>query len=1002
MLAEKQTVLNNLPPAPDPSIVGREKELGEIVKALLDPDIPIVTLVGLAGVGKTALALAVAHYLRKQGKFPGGIVWLNASAVQSLDVWETIRAALDLPSPQAARRHLREHPTLLILDGFDEAMPQQSMEMLAFLDRLPHPSKALVTSRERVELQGKEQVFMIGPLGEEDAARLLMELASYYGVEVSAEDADEIGRMLDGIPLAIRWVLSAYQGRHISLEALKQRLAEGLVEPSIETLLHTSYRRLSEGEKRLFRRLAVFAADVSERTIEHVCQVEGWKDALRQLAVLFLVDVQGNRYRMHPLVRQYALDRLEEAGERFQYEERAAEYFVYLVEATKLGIIDARSLDIKRYITPDTLTTLEAERVNLLHTVQWAYEQSRWELVEDVVQYLDYFLEVRGYWDDALALSELALHAARDIGDRKGEAIALSHLGSVYQLQNRWDEAIAIYEQALGINRELGDRSGEGQAMGNIGNIYARLGRWDEAIALYQENLSISQELGDRHGEAETLHNLGNVYLQQGRWDEAIALYEQSLSIARELDDRRGESRTLNSLGLVHQYQGRYREAITAYEQSLAIDRELGDRHGEARVLGNLGIVYAQQGQVAKALETYEAALHIFRTLGDRYGESQTMANLGNVYQLQGQWTEAIEMYETSLAIKRDLGDRQGEGQTLGNLGNIYAQQGRWDNAIAFYEQSLAIRRELGDRYGEEQTLGNLANLYAQQGRLDEARQLYEHSLELAKDLGDREGVAFSLAQLGRLAEKSEDYVATLRLSFQSLAIFSELGAPAAEVVRSRLARLQERLGEHRFWELCGQAGVKIDPKALGLSIEKPTNQVVYFVNLAAYHEQREDWRAAANAYRQAQGFIDLSEATDNDHRRYAEISHRLGVCLRLDKQWGPAVERQGETFRQFKKLHDFHGQGRAYLEIARAYHAMNSYDLAVLYYRDAYRLFRRGGDLTLAATAKEEVGSLEYYLHILEPAMADWEEAARLYEEAGQPGKVAIIRQNLAQVQTS
>lgn len=998
-MAEKLVALNNLPPMPDHGIIDRDKELEGVITGLLDQDVPIVTLLGPAGTGKTALALAVAHRLREQGEFPGGIVWLNASAVQSLDdMWETIRRVLDLPSPQAAQRHLHEHPTLLILDGLDEAA--QDMEMLTFLDRLPRASRALVTSRKQVELRGKERVFTIGALSEEDAARLLMELAPYYGLEVSTEDAGEIGRMLGGIPLAIRWVLSAYQGTHISLEALKQRLAEGLVEPTIETSLHTSYRRLSEDEKRLFRRLAVFAADVSEKTIEHVCQVEGWKDALTQLAALFLVDVQGNRYRMHPLVRQYALDRLEEAGERFEYEERAAEYFVYLVETTKLEIIDARSLDIKWYITSDTLTTLKAERVNLLHIVQWAYEQSRWELVEDVVQYLDHFLEVRGYWDDALALSELALRAARDIGNRKGEAIALSRLGSVHQLQNRWDEAIAIYGQALGINRELGDRSGEGQALGNIGNIYARLGRWDEAVALYQENLGISRELGDRHGEAQTLHNLGNVYQRQGRWDEAIALYEQSLSVAQELGDRRGESQTLNNLGLVYQYQGRYREAITAYEQSLAIDRELGDRHGEARVLGNLGIIYAQQGQVAEALETYEEALHIFRTLGDRYGESQIMANLGNVYQLQSGWTEAIEMYETSLAIKRDLGDRPGEGQTLSNLGTICAQQGRWAEAIAFYEQSLVVRRELGDRYGEEQTLGNLANLYARQGRLDEARQLYEHSLELAEDLGDREGVAFSLAQLGSLAEKSEDYVAALRLSFQSLAILSELGVPEAEVVRSRLVRLQEKLGEHRFWELCGQAGVKIDQKVLGLSIEKPTNWVVYFANLAAYHEQREDWRAAANAYRQAQGFIDLRKATDNDRRRYTEIGYRLGVCLRLDGQWGPAVEQQGKAFRQFKKLRDFKGQGRAYLEIARAYQAMNSYDLAILYYRDAYRLFKRAGDGALAATAVEEVGNLEYYLRLLDLATVDWEEAARLHDQANRPGKAAIVRQNLAQVQ--
>ena len=283
-MTEKQVIQNNLPRAPDTGVVGREQELAEIIKALLDPDIPIVTLVGLAGVGKTMLAQQVVQQLQKRGDFPGGTVLLEARAIQSLDdVWETIRRVLDLPSPQAARRHLHEHPTLLILDGLDEAA--QDMEMLTFLDRLPRPSKALVTSRKRVELRGKERVFTIGPLSEESTVRLLMKLAPYYGIEVSAEDAGEIGRMLGGIPSAIRWVLSVYQGKHISLESLRQHLAEGLAEPSIEASLRLSYERLSEDGRKLFRRLAVFAADVSERTIEHVCQVESWKEALRQLCV---------------------------------------------------------------------------------------------------------------------------------------------------------------------------------------------------------------------------------------------------------------------------------------------------------------------------------------------------------------------------------------------------------------------------------------------------------------------------------------------------------------------------------------------------------------------------------------------------------------------------------------------------------------------------------------------------------------------------------------------
>lgn len=194
MVTEKQTALNNLPPVPDPGIVGREKGLDEMVKALLDPDIPIVTLVGPAGVGKTALALAVAHHMRKQGEFPGGIVWLNASAVRSLDdVWETIRASLDLPSPRAARWYLGEHSTLLVFDGLNEMA--QDMEILAFLDRLPRPSKALVTSRERVGLMGREIIFRV------EGGRLMPGIALQFQTESGSVEFRGYGFVeLESIP----------------------------------------------------------------------------------------------------------------------------------------------------------------------------------------------------------------------------------------------------------------------------------------------------------------------------------------------------------------------------------------------------------------------------------------------------------------------------------------------------------------------------------------------------------------------------------------------------------------------------------------------------------------------------------------------------------------------------------------------------------------------------------------------------------------------------------
>ncbi|MBI3303588.1 MAG: CHAT domain-containing protein, partial [Deltaproteobacteria bacterium] len=158
-----KTTPHNLPSALR-SFVGRERELLEIQQSVLDPRISIVTLVGPAGVGKTVLALEDAHRLLEQGKFPGGIVWLDCRQMAALDAMiETMRETFALPVSPAVRQHvhahLRSHSCLLIFDGYDTVA--QDMEVLAFLNQLPRSTKALVTSRERVGLLGQEWVFVI-------------------------------------------------------------------------------------------------------------------------------------------------------------------------------------------------------------------------------------------------------------------------------------------------------------------------------------------------------------------------------------------------------------------------------------------------------------------------------------------------------------------------------------------------------------------------------------------------------------------------------------------------------------------------------------------------------------------------------------------------------------------------------------------------------------------------------------------------------------------------
>jgi tetratricopeptide (TPR) repeat protein len=259
-----------------------------------------------------------------------------------------------------------------------------------------------------------------------------------------------------------------------------------------------------------------------------------------------------------------------------------------------------------------------------------------------------------------------------------------------------WRVGERFYRQALAITREAGNRRGEGIALLHLGILAKDQGRPQEAARYYEQALAIARELGNRNAEGMTLGNLGILAKDQDRPDEAERYYEQALPIFRELGDRAQEGIALLNLGVLAARQGRLQEAARYYEQALAIARELGNRSGEASVLGSLGNLAKGQGRPDEAVRYYEQALPIFRELSNRRGEGNTLLNLGNLADDQGRPQEAARYYEQALAIARELGNRSGEGIAVANLGVLAARQGRPQEAARYYEQALPIFEAIG------------------------------------------------------------------------------------------------------------------------------------------------------------------------------------------------------------------------------------------------------------------------------------------------------------------
>ncbi|BAZ23773.1 TPR repeat-containing protein [Kalymmatonema gypsitolerans NIES-4073] len=351
----------------------------------------------------------------------------------------------------------------------------------------------------------------------------------------------------------------------------------------------------------------------------------------------------------------------------------------------------------------------------------------------------------------AIQTLQQVLTLARELQDKKLEALALNDLGFNHNRIGERQQALEYYNQSLPLYRSVGDRTGEATTLSNIGLVYSDLGQKQEALKYYNQSLPLSRAVGDRTGEAITLNNIGGVYNDLGDKQEALKFYNQSLPLSRSVGDRTGVATTLNNIGRVYDDLGQKQEALKYLSQSLPLRRALGDRTGEATTLNNIGGVYDDLGQKQEALKFYNQSLPLSRSVGDRTGVATTLNNIGGVYFDLGQKQKALEYFNQSLPLSRSVGDRSLEATTLNNIGRVYSALGQKQEALKYLNQSLPLRRSVGDPTGVATTLNNIGKVYDDLGQKQEALKYLNQSLPLSRAVGDRSGEAVILGNIGGL-----------------------------------------------------------------------------------------------------------------------------------------------------------------------------------------------------------------------------------------------------------
>ncbi|MGH3921547.1 MAG: BTAD domain-containing putative transcriptional regulator, partial [Pseudonocardiaceae bacterium] len=652
---------------------GRDKLVAKIL-ALFGDDrherstaVTVCAMAGKAGVGKSALAIHVAHRLRS--RFPDGALYVNLrdTEAQALDPLKVIVifllglgvARVQIPDDLGGcvalyRAELANRRMLVVLDN---AAGEAQVRPL-----LPGSAGCAVLGTSRKRLSGLDGVHsVIDVLEPYEAVEFLGKVAGPERVAAEPEAAQAIVGLCGYLPLAVRiagaklaarpsWRLARLVDQLVDERNRLRQLEVGDLE--VRASFALSYQGCSEAERRTFRLLGLldvpdFGAWVpgallgvssaeAEQLVEHLADA--------QLLETTGDDATGqSRYRFHDLLRVFARERLREeesaSTQRTALEQALRAYLAHAGYAANLldpghrPTIDRRTVEPWTVPEPDTIASVvgdpvwwfAAERLNAVSLISQAYEAELWELTWLLASTVTPFFDVGSSWSAWQETHELALDAARKTGNQLAEAAILRKLAKLAHFRGEFDAAIRGFNQCLSLFRAIGHRLGEARSLRNLGVLHEEQGRFDDAIACLELSRSMFHDLGSPVGEASSLRCLGDAYRGKGHLSKATVCFDECLPMFCQLGHRLGEASALMGLGITYGQRGRFEDAIACFDAGLPMLQQLGHRRLEAHGLRRLGDLYEQQGHYYEAIACFDKSLPILRELRDGLWEARAL-----------------------------------------------------------------------------------------------------------------------------------------------------------------------------------------------------------------------------------------------------------------------------------------------------------------------------------------------------------------------------------------
>lgn len=682
-----------------PHFVGRDDLRAGIMAALQAKDEGrIQALVGMGGVGKSSLAGEIAHALQEH--FSDGVLWASVAVSEPTAVLESWAQAYgydfsrlpDLESmANAFRGVLADKRVLLVLD---DVLSVSRIRPL--LPNGPH-CRVLLTTRDQDLAHGLDaQVWRLAELSATDGRLLLTHILGEDRVNAEPEAATQICNLLQNLPLAVEIIgqrLKSRPRRQLAdvvprLRDEKQRLSElKISDRAVRASFAISYDTLGAQERQMFALMGLFhgrsfAADLMAGIAEQ--DRYETEDRIFALVALSLAQEEGaTRYRQHPLLADFAREKLVESGE-------AGEWYGRLAQ-TCLAFAQKHQHEYD---------TLRPEWETLMAAMQTAHDYELWQMVIEFADALHDAWFARGRYTQARLGYQCVDNACLNLGEMKQRGHYLLSWARSCVEQSDFEEAKSLLNDCLAIFQGNDDLAGAAHAQTLLARIAMNQSNYEVASTLVQAALTINEKLNDHTGDAELIKIQARILYEQGLYPEAYELGHHALNMYEASKNQLGILQALSflvncQLELFRRGAADLDKALPYSQRALDLADQLQDKGEKAVALHSQSRVQLLLGATNLAEELAKQSLNLLKVIGDRRTEAMVQMHLSEVYFYQQDYVNALKVAYAINPLLQSLGAKGNEAINWWNIGHFHRQQQELAQAKIAWANSYQLANEI-------------------------------------------------------------------------------------------------------------------------------------------------------------------------------------------------------------------------------------------------------------------------------------------------------------------